>query len=221
MAVRGSGDEVPVTVGVNPENILTDATGRKPIGQSEGGKKRSAALASAPSKIASGLAEGLGTIFDLPEATGPAPSPERPMGTTNPQLVRKRTAAAMGIQDDPALRPIVQQNIDASISESLRSRPDPALGDEFGNIAPDDSMPSEILAATTSPASKPQTGGDQTTDDGDKAGTTNAATNQAIQKLQQNLTNLQTGSGKVNKLNANQATNQSVLDNFSYETAQY
>ena len=53
MAVRGSGDEVPVTVGVNPENILTDATGRKPIGQSEGGKKRSAALASAPELLGS------------------------------------------------------------------------------------------------------------------------------------------------------------------------
>ena len=221
MAVRGSGDEVPVTVGVNPENLLTDATGPKPIGQSEGGRQRSAALADAPGKIASGLSQGLGTIFDLPEATGPAPSPESPMGTKNKQLVRSRAAAAMGIQDDPALRPIVEQNIDESISQSLRNRPDPALGDEFGNIAPDGSMPSEILAATTSPPSEPQTGDDQTTGDGDKPDTTSATTQNAITKLQQNLTNLQTGSGKTSKLSPDQATNQSVLDDFSYETAQF
>ncbi|MAS59561.1 MAG: hypothetical protein CMQ07_00405 [Gammaproteobacteria bacterium] len=206
---------------VNLSNALTDATDRKPIGQSEGGRQRSAALADAPGKIASGLSQGLGTIFDLPEATGPAPSPESPMGTKNKQLVRSRAAAAMGIQDDPALRPIVEQNIDESISQSLRNRPDPALGDEFGNMAPDSSMPSEILAATTSPPSKPQTGGDETTGDGDKPDTTSAATQNAITKLQQNLTNLQTGSGKTSKLSPDQATNQSVLDDFSYETAQF
>jgi len=164
------GEAIPeASVGdVSLGNALSDFSGRRPVGQSEGGRERSAALADAPGKIASGLSQGLGTIFDLPEATGPAPSPESPMGTKNKQLVRSRAAAAMGIQDDPALRPIVEQNIDESISQSLRNRPDPALGDEFGNMAPDGSMPSEILAATTSPPSKPQTGGDETTGDKSK-----------------------------------------------------
>ncbi len=56
---------------------MSDATGRQPIGQSEGGKQRSAALADAPSKIASGLRSGvLGNL--MPQAEGYAPYRPRP-----------------------------------------------------------------------------------------------------------------------------------------------
>ena len=91
------------------------------------------------------------------------------------------------------------------------------FGDEFGNIAPDGSMPGETLvASTTTPT---------TTDDSKKTEVvTPSETDIAIQKVSDNAANFK---GDVfnqkdkKKLTAKEATNQSVLENFSYETADF
>jgi len=203
MAVRGSGDEVPVTVGVNPENLLTDATGPKRIGQSEGGRERSAKLAQVPGKIA----EGVGSVFDeITRTRGPAvmdivgPFPDSPLK----KFARSFTAGdkLQAMPDESSLEAVSGEaptsilgapevlgtvfgageaakpkgTIAEQIAAGMKGRgdfPDRPSGytpsfptaaesmDEFGNIAPDGSMPGEILAATTSPPSKPQTGDDK------------------------------------------------------------
>ncbi len=186
-------------------------------------------------------AQGLGQGANVPIPTGSGIAATDVADDTRQNenieaLKNLRTAVAVRQGRDTALDPTLDPTSEFATSvgmlqddPELENKPPAALGtrtqgefgDEFGNIAPDRSMPSETLAATTSPPSKPQTGDDQTTGDGDKAGTTNAATQNAITKLQQNLTNLQTGSGGTAKLSPDQATNQSVLDDFSYETAQF
>jgi len=91
------------------------------------------------------------------------------------------------------------------------------FGDEFGNIAPDGSMPGETLVtSTTTPT---------TTDDSKKTEVvTPSETDIAIQKVSDNALNFK---GDVfnqkdkKKLTAKEATNQSVLENFSYETADF
>tara|TARA_R100001015_G_C4630152_1_gene191558 strand:- start:1003 stop:3222 length:2220 start_codon:yes stop_codon:yes gene_type:complete len=125
---------------VNFGNILSDATGRQPIGQSEGGKERSAALVDAPGKIASGLTSGIEQVFDklgdlMPKAKGYAPSGPRSSYLT-PSGIKDRGKAAMGMTDDPyvnpdgserlvrdpvtgELGPGTARNIDAAISARL------------------------------------------------------------------------------------------------------
>ncbi len=125
---------------VNFGNILSDATGRQPVGQSEGGRERSAALTDAPGKIVSGLTSGIGQVFDelgdiMPQAAGYAPSGPRSSYLT-PRGIEDRGKAAMGMTDDPyvnpdgserlvrdpvtgELGPGTARNIDAAISARL------------------------------------------------------------------------------------------------------
>jgi hypothetical protein len=162
---------------VNFGNILSDATGRQPIGQSEGGRQRSAALADAPSKIASGLTSGIGQVFDelgnlMPQAEGYAPYRPKP-----PAEIKKRIGEAIL---GPSLLPTSQD-----VAASLRD--DPAVFDpgsaipdfEIGRSSlPDDDMTAaeELAANTTTPPTdgKPRKvtttdpTGDGTTDSGAK-----------------------------------------------------
>lgn len=94
-----------------------------------------------------------------------------------------------------------------------------AFGDEFGNIAPDGTMPGETLVASTTTTTP------TTTDDSKKTEVvTPSETDIAIQKVSDNALNFK---GDVfnqkdkKKLTAKEATNQSVLENFSYETADF
>jgi hypothetical protein len=162
---------------VNFGNILSDATGRQPIGQSEGGRQRSAALADAPSKIASGLTSGIGQVFDelgnlMPQAEGYAPYRPKP-----PAEIKKRIGEAIL---GPSLLPTSQD-----VAASLRD--DPAVFDpgsaipdfEIGRSGlPDDDMTAaeELAASATTPPTdgKPRKvtttdpTGDGTTDSGAK-----------------------------------------------------
>ena len=119
---------------------MSDATGRQRIGQSEGGRQRSAALVDAPGNIASGLRSGIGQVLDelgnlMPQAAGYAPSGPRSSYLT-PRGIQARGKAAMGMTDDPyvnpdgserlvrnpvtgELGPGTARNIDAAISARL------------------------------------------------------------------------------------------------------
>lgn len=89
-----------------------------------------------------------------------------------------------------------------------------AFGDEFGNIAPDGTMPGETLAATAT----------TTPTDGipRKVSTVNPKTTTAVQKLNDNLANVK---GDVfnpedqKNLTANEATNPKVVEEFTFKTA--
>jgi len=89
-----------------------------------------------------------------------------------------------------------------------------AFGDEFGNIAPDGTMPGETLAATAT--TTPTDGVPR------KVSTVNPKTTTAVQKLNDNLANVK---GDVfnpedqKNLTANEATNPKVVEEFTFKTA--
>jgi|TARA_R100001460_G_scaffold84758_2_gene126086 hypothetical protein len=140
---------------VNFGNILSDATGRQPVGQSEGGKKRSAALTDAPGKIASGLTSGIGQVFDelgniMPQAAGYAPSGPRSSYVT-PRGIKDRGKAAMGMTDDPYVNPdgserLVRNPVTGELGPGTARNIDAAIS---ARLADDDVTAGEELAASS------------------------------------------------------------------------
>ena len=170
---------------------------------------------SGPSLIDRGIAAVRNAI---PDAKGYA---DPPSTTLTPRGIKDRGALAMGLEDDPNLRSELQKNIDASISERLTNPLNyRAAQDEFGNIAPDGTMPGETLASTATPTTTPTT----TPTDGipRKVSTVNPKTTTAVQKLNDNLANVK---GDVfnpedqKNLTANEATNPEVVEEFTFKTA--
>ena len=155
---------------VNFGNILSDATGRQPIGQSEGGRQRSAALADAPSKIASGLRSGLGNL--LPQAEGYAPYRPKPPAEIKkrigeailgPSLLPTSQDVAASLQDDPAVFDPGSAIPDFEIGRSGLPDDDMTAAEELAANAttpPTDGKPRKVT--TTDPT------GDGTTDSGAK-----------------------------------------------------